>query len=82
MIHAIDTNEAITITPEEAASMLLAYLEVHGARLSLDGERLRVNLVPLPNMDATRADRLARLVLSVRYELRDLLIARNGLTVH
>jgi hypothetical protein len=33
-------------------------------------------------MDPTRADRLARLVLSVRDELRDLLIARDGQTVH
>jgi hypothetical protein len=71
MIHAVDPDEQITIEPAEAALMLHAYLEMHGAGLSLDAEqRLRVDLDPLPNVDPTRADRLARLVLSVRDELR------------
>ena len=83
MIHAVDPDEAITITQAEVAPWLLAWLEQNGARLSLDAEqRLRVDLDPLPDMNAARADRLSRLILSVRDELRDLLIARNGLTVH
>lgn len=44
--------------------------------------RLRVDVDPLPDMTAAKAERVSRLILSVRDELRDLLIARASATVH
>jgi hypothetical protein len=83
MICNVETDEAITIAPAEVAPWLLAWVEQNGAVVRLDPEQqLRADLNPLPDMTAAKADRLSRLILSVRDELRGLLIARDGLTVH
>lgn len=82
-IHAVAADETITIAPEEAASFLLAWLDQNGAIVRLGAEQqVRVDLDPVADMTAAKADRLSRLILSVRNELRDLLIARNAFTVH
>ena len=47
-----------------------------------DPYQLRVDVDPLPDMTAAKAERVSRLILSVRDELRDLLIARASATVH
>jgi hypothetical protein len=79
----VDPDEEIVIESAEVAPMLLMWLEQSGAILRLDAEqRLRVDLDQLPDMDQARAARLAQLILSVRDEIRALLIARNGTTVH
>jgi hypothetical protein len=67
-----------SIMPAEAAALLLAWLEARGAIARLQGDDdVRVDLNPIADMTYEKADAFARGILSLRDELRVILIARR-----
>ncbi len=69
-------------TPEEEAAALLTWLQAHQAVCEIDADgSLRVDLNPVACIrDHAEADALARVIFSLRDEIKGILLSRG--TVH
>ena len=64
--------------PAAAAALLLSWLEARGALVFLiDGDYVRVNLDPITDFGEMTPEILAHAVLTLRDEMRQILIARR-----
>ena len=74
--HQVDPN-ARTLDPDDLATWLLFFLESHGAEVILHADRsVRVNLDPMPGLDAVTAARWAPVITNLLPEMREILRAR------
>jgi hypothetical protein len=74
--HQVDPN-ARTLDPDDLATWLLFFLESHGAEVILRADRnVRVNLDPMPGLDAVTVARWAPVITNLLPEMREILLAR------
>ena len=74
--HEVDPTER-GIDSDDLATWLLFFLESHGAEVILRADRsVRVNLDPMPGLDALTAARWAPVVVNLLPEFRQFLLAR------
>jgi hypothetical protein len=75
-MHYVDPDDR-RITDDDLATWLLFFLESHGADVVLDGRAVRVNLDPMPGMDAATAERWAPIIAILLPTFREILLARR-----
>jgi hypothetical protein len=78
MRHEVDPTER-GIDSDDLACWLLFFLESHGAEITLRADRsVKVNLDPMPGLDAVTVDRWAPVITNLLPEFREILIARRA----
>ena len=74
--RAVDPTER-GIDSDDLATWLLFFLESHGAEVTLGADRsVRVNLDPMPGLDAVTVARWAPVVVNLLPEFRQILLTR------
>jgi hypothetical protein len=77
--HLVDPH-ARSIDSADLACWLLFFLESHGAEVILNADQsVRVNLDPMPGLDAVVVDRWAPIIVSLLPQIRMILLARQPL---
>jgi hypothetical protein len=75
--HLVDPH-ARDLGSDDLATWLLFFLESHGAAVTLTAtESVRVNLDPMPGLDAETAHRWAPVITSLLPDFREILKARR-----
>jgi hypothetical protein len=76
--HIVDPH-ARGIDSDDLATWLLFFLESHGAEITLraDGS-MKVNLDPMPGLDAETGERWAPVITNLLPEFRVILLARGA----
>lgn len=77
MRHIVDPNDC-SIDSEDLAAWLLFFLESHGASITLTPtQHVRVDLNPMPGLNAETVGRWAPIVATLLPEFRSILLARR-----
>jgi hypothetical protein len=77
-VHLVDPHER-SIDADDLATWLLFFLESHGAEITLRADRsVKVNLDPIPGLDAATVGRWAPVITNVLPEFREILLARGA----
>jgi hypothetical protein len=81
MRHQVDPN-ARSINSDDLATWLLFFLEAHGAQITVWADRsVKVNLDPMPGLDAETVARWAPIIATLIPEFREILLARRLATL-
>jgi hypothetical protein len=77
-LHIVDAD-ARDIDSDDLATWLLFFLESHGAEITLGADRsIKVNLDPMPGLDAEIVGRWAPTIAKLLPEFRIILLARSA----
>ena len=76
-VHIVDPSVR-DIDSDDLATWLLFFLESHGAEITLRADGVKVNLDPMPGLDAEIVGRWAPVIAKLLPEFREILLARGA----